>query len=419
MNYTKTITFALLLTVSAVPFAGAAEITDEERNAIVRSLEESVSDANQSYKAGYGVRELQKKSEKLVEETAEKMKALEKKKAGTRRSIVALRKTVADVKERYGIDLMDTEQVANLMEEERESVLTFVRYLSAQRFIRSSESVAGRAILRQTFVASLGERIEEDLRLNAVAQARARFFSFLVNIQTIPETLEDMKAQHQEYLAEYEAARQEHLEAKEKVNLSREQLATIKRTVNEVHQQILRLQGDLADIDYKLRLQAEQVLIEKGLKSPRAPGEELPEDLSPVGIQWPVYGYITAGYLEPAYRSYFGVSHKGIDIAVPQGSSVHAASDGVVFLARDGGKFGYSYILIGHKDGYATLYGHVSEIHVGAGQFVKSGEQIGLSGGEPGTYGAGPMTTGAHVHFEVMKDGEHINPLLMLPKSDN
>ncbi len=107
--------------------------------------------------------------------------------------------------------------------------------------------------------------------------------------------------------------------------------------------------------------------------------------------------------------------HQGIDIGVPQGTDVMAAADGVVFLARDGGATGFSYILIGHRDGYATLYGHLSSFAVATGQDVRRGQLIGESGGQPGTHGAGPMTTGAHLHFEMLKNGVHVDPLTVLP----
>ena len=58
-----------------------------------------------------------------------------------------------------------------------------------------------------------------------------------------------------------------------------------------------------------------------------------------------------------------------------------------------------------------TLYGHVSDIMVMDGQSVKAGDVIGLSGGTPGTKGAGLYTTGPHLHFEILKDGVHVDPL--------
>jgi murein DD-endopeptidase MepM/ murein hydrolase activator NlpD len=49
------------------------------------------------------------------------------------------------------------------------------------------------------------------------------------------------------------------------------------------------------------------------------------------------------------------------------------------------------------------------------GTLVKKGDIIARSGGTPGTWGAGQMTTGAHLHFEMFKDGQHINPRRLLP----
>lgn len=135
----------------------------------------------------------------------------------------------------------------------------------------------------------------------------------------------------------------------------------------------------------------------------------------PAIFVWPVNGVITAGYLDPDYVNVFRVPHRGMDIAVPQATPVRSVSDGVVFAVKDGGLTGYSYVLIGHRSGYASLYGHVSSMFVKPGDKVSAGQMIALSGGKPGTRGAGYMTTGAHLHLEVTKDGSHVNPLSVLP----
>ena len=137
-------------------------------------------------------------------------------------------------------------------------------------------------------------------------------------------------------------------------------------------------------------------------------------DLPPIFL-WPVSGPITAGYFDEMYLAVFHVLHRAIDIAVPQATPVRSISDGIVFTVKDGGAKGFSYILIAHRNGYASLYGHVSAMFVSKGDIVSAGQIIGLSGGLPGTHGAGPMTTGAHVHLEVTKDGVHVNPLSVLP----
>ena len=57
------------------------------------------------------------------------------------------------------------------------------------------------------------------------------------------------------------------------------------------------------------------------------------------------------------------------------------------------------------------MYGHLSELLVSENDFVKAGQIIGMSGGTPGTKGAGYLTTGAHLHFEILRSGRYEDPL--------
>jgi murein DD-endopeptidase MepM/ murein hydrolase activator NlpD len=136
------------------------------------------------------------------------------------------------------------------------------------------------------------------------------------------------------------------------------------------------------------------------------------EDSGSLKLLWPVNPQrgITAYFRDPSYAKYFGVPHKAIDLRAAQGTPVHAPALGYVYKVADNG-LGYSYIILAHKDDISTVYGHISEFMVEEGDTVYPGDIIGLSGGTPGTKGAGVMTTGAHLHFEVIKDGTHVNPL--------
>lgn len=222
--------------------------------------------------------------------------------------------------------------------------------------------------------------------------------------------------EYRELKEKYQEAWDVYIEAKQLLSSAEARIVEVQRVTNEVQAHINSLQRKLARIDASLRAKLERELIDKGLMSAQ-PGERSDGRvrLGKQSFRWPVTGRISAGFYSASYKAFFGVAHKGIDIVVPQGTAVVSAADGVVYLARDGGRFGYSYVLVGHRNGLATLYGHLSSINVSTGQEVAGGSVLGLSGGTPGTYGAGPMTTGAHLHFEVISNGTHINPASILP----
>lgn len=107
----------------------------------------------------------------------------------------------------------------------------------------------------------------------------------------------------------------------------------------------------------------------------------------------PVEGRITATFGQKG--GMWKSSHHGQDYAVPVGTPVRAAADGIVSDEQGGSAYG-THIFIDHEGGYQTLYGHLSEKRVSAGTPVKKGQVIGLSG-ESGN------VTGPHLHFEVRK----------------
>lgn len=113
----------------------------------------------------------------------------------------------------------------------------------------------------------------------------------------------------------------------------------------------------------------------------------------------PLYG----GIFTSGFKFRWGRWHKGIDYACPVGTSIMASSSGTVSAAGWSNGYGYC-VRIRHPDGRETRYGHLSKVLVHAGQQVKQGEKIALSGNTG-------RSTGPHVHFEILINGVQVDPL--------
>jgi murein DD-endopeptidase MepM/ murein hydrolase activator NlpD len=109
----------------------------------------------------------------------------------------------------------------------------------------------------------------------------------------------------------------------------------------------------------------------------------------------------TSGRVTSCYGSRWGTLHAGIDIAAPIGTPIYAPEGGVVLQAGPASGFGLA-VAVQHSDNSITLYGHVNQMFVSAGQTVTAGQQI----AEVGNRG---QSTGPHLHFEVHTGGLYAN----------
>lgn len=130
---------------------------------------------------------------------------------------------------------------------------------------------------------------------------------------------------------------------------------------------------------------------------------------------WPTKSRrVTAYFRDGEYYKLVGSHHDAIDIGTPQWSDVYSAADGYVYYIVEPTPTSYSYVAIRHKNWLVTVYGHLSEVLVAPYQFVRQWDIIAKSWWAPGTAGAGPVTTGAHLHFETWKEKEATDPLRFL-----
>ena len=127
---------------------------------------------------------------------------------------------------------------------------------------------------------------------------------------------------------------------------------------------------------------------------------------------WPTHGWLTGTFGgrsdpftgEPGY-------HQGLDISTEKGQPVYATADGTVESSSYTGDYG-NLIVLKHGFGLATRYGHLSAFGVKPGQIVKRGDIIGY-------VGSTGRSTGAHLHYEILANDRHLNPLQLLTQPAN
>ncbi|MFA6215121.1 MAG: peptidoglycan DD-metalloendopeptidase family protein [Patescibacteria group bacterium] len=175
---------------------------------------------------------------------------------------------------------------------------------------------------------------------------------------------------------------------------------------------------------YQLQLEQQQInadiaTLEKTVRKKLEEQEQNQrfQDFGPARLGWPVSPGrgISAYFHDPDYPFRYIFEHPAIDIRAGQGTPIKAPENGYVARIQFKGDKSYAYIMLIHNDGLSTVFGHVSAVYVKGDAYVTKGQVIGLSGGLPGSPGAGPLTTGPHLHFEVRLNGIPVNPLEYLP----
>jgi len=144
----------------------------------------------------------------------------------------------------------------------------------------------------------------------------------------------------------------------------------------------------------RARVQGAPPLYETGLSQP---------------THWPLdeAGYVTRGQAGGSGNGDTrSEPHPGVDIAVPLGSPVRASGGGTVLRAGEDPEYGL-FVLLEHPGGLQSKYGHLSRLAVAVGQPVEAGQVLGLSGNTG-------RSSAPHLHFEILRNGEPIDPRTML-----
>lgn len=122
---------------------------------------------------------------------------------------------------------------------------------------------------------------------------------------------------------------------------------------------------------------------------------------TPHGV--PVDGQLSSGFgmrVHPRYGT--RMFHSGIDLSAPRGTPIHATADGIISFSG-WSKGNGNIVVIVHGNGFSTIYAHNTKNLMKVGQTVKRGQEI-------ATIGSTGVSTGPHVHYEIWKNGERLNP---------
>ncbi|MEJ0062650.1 MAG: M23 family metallopeptidase [Alphaproteobacteria bacterium] len=135
-----------------------------------------------------------------------------------------------------------------------------------------------------------------------------------------------------------------------------------------------------------------------------APTPITPSDEDRGMFIWPVEGPLLSSFGPKTG----GTNNDGLNIAVPRGTPVQAAANGIVVYAGNEMKGYGNLVLIRHGDGYITAYAHLDRMVVDKDSVIAKGDMI-------GTVGSTGDVTGPQLHFEIRKDGKSIDPLPLMP----
>ncbi len=182
-----------------------------------------------------------------------------------------------------------------------------------------------------------------------------------------------------------------------------QRLRSENNTLLEQHRDYIKLKAEL-DKNRKLVGRIASLAGIKGYEEPDSTADSLNGKISADLSNFIPKGYPLRGYISKRFSEsgLFGEKHLGLDISCAEGTPVRATADGVVESAGWDKQYG-NIIKINHLYGYETVYAHNKELKVKKGDKVKKNQIIALSGNSG-------RSSGPHLHYEILKDGKHLDP---------
>lgn len=399
-----------------------------------RALQEKMEDTrNKIENARYEIKDLEgqlRHLEALVKETEEKIRNVE----------TQIQEKEMDIeKSLKSIRFNEIERA-----EQKEALASYLRllYLEKNLYFNQSNEANGLKILLQegtisevlqngTYIDLLENHAEKIMdRLSELdREIRQEYYTLTTKRNQLEALKIELEGQQRNHVAQREGKQNLLNETKGNDEIYRELYASYAAAQEGLLTEIADYKNNIGHLDEKFSAIAQELS-----ESQQRMIEEIQDDSQGqyaireaadfIQLDWPVSpkAGLTAYFDDQEYIKAFGVAHQALDIRVTHGTVIFAPADGIVYKVNDTAaledskaKLGYGYLILAHRKGVMTLYGHIAGSLVREGEFVRRGQIIGLTGATPGTPGAGIRTTGAHLHMEVFQDGVRVDPLEYLP----
>jgi murein DD-endopeptidase MepM/ murein hydrolase activator NlpD len=394
-----TLVLFVAVAVIAQPLAGHAQSELDKINEQIRRLQQQMKKAEQD----------KKNAERTRESLKQRIQELEAQKATTREEIddllarievvnAQLLKTqqrITETEDKLRVIGEELENTIRRKEKQDELLQSRIRLLYMDGAVSYLD-----VLLNATSFADFLERFD------AIRLIMAQDRNMLDRIRDYEKLVKEKQAQRDAELAELRnlyAERSERLEELEQREREKEvMIASYNRQIAESKERIEETEEISEEAErllWKLANEVSRLEAQKKSYRNHYTGGKLAFPLKDDYYISSNYGYRT----HPIYKT--RRLHAGVDLAAPNGTPVYAAESGVVTVAQSWSGYG-NCIIIDHGGGLMTLYAHLKPggILVEKGEQVKRGQKIGLVG-MTGT------ATGYHLHFEVRKNGEPVDPM--------
>lgn len=371
---------------------------------------------------GEHVQQLQERQTTLQDAIAR----MQQQQARTRADIARLQQATAELQTQQSIKTLDIGTVGRRYETAEHKLTEYTQAIAAEERRQAAvPSLAGTVLALQQGRLQQGA----DARYTSVVSTTAQaLLAEAAQTRTAEYAIARQMEQQQRQLAANIFVLEQRQADLQSQQASMANLLSTTEGEEAKYQELLeQARAEEEEVERQVRLAFLQMRDVNELLAAATPGDDArPLQLPGIGelptletafLRWPVEPAqgVSAFFADGAYSRRFGMEHGAVDIPTPQGTPVVAPRASYVQRVHRGRGSGYSYVVLAHSEGIQTVYGHVSDILVEEGQVVQEGDVIALSGGSPGTPGAGLLTTGPHLHLEVHKDGAKVNPLPYLP----